>query len=235
MGQLPLTVVTIATRADAAEQLPAMLATLPSGCEVVVLINDIGDVETAPALDRTEEAGGKTIRVYTATYTDINLGRMRNDACALATREWMMWMDCDDRLLTRADVVACIENAPPMVGAYECMVTGLQDIEGSAVHYSVPQVRLWRRSCETQWIGRAHEVLDVERIRQRYVIGKADIVIHHVGYICSEQRQRERLARNVRGVCATVLDLWDRVELRNHYLRVLAENINAYMFHHQLK
>jgi len=107
----------------------------------------------------------------------------------------------------------------------------MQSIDGEQVtHYTATQLRMWRRSIGDVWLGHAHEIIDVRRINAAgYLIAYADVVIHHAGYVCDRQRQLVRLSRNVHGVMRTLIELWDSDdEMRTHYLRVLADNLNMY-------
>lgn len=214
----------------------AMLSSLPqsSDIEVVTLINTVGaaeDVEPVLQLDYCSPESKINVRIYEAHYRDCNLGRMRNDATRLASHDWCMWMDADDAIVY-GDPLDVVRSAPPSVGGYICNVTGMQSISGKMTcHYSAEQLRLWRRSSGAEWIGHAHEILDTARIKQHYHIGYADIVVHHAGYVTSVAEQRQRLRRNIRGVFATLVEQWDRDDVREHYLHVLARDVDMY---HQL-
>ncbi|GIV52011.1 MAG: hypothetical protein KatS3mg038_2532 [Candidatus Kapaibacterium sp.] len=226
-----LSIVNITTQADLQNKAwQAMLASTPHGCEVVVLINSVGDACTEPTLDLDycDPESKRNVRIYRVTYDSVDLARARNDATALATHEWCMWLDSDD-MIVYGDAMRCVEQAPPSCAAYYCHTVGMQIVDGEhPVHYAVEQVRLWRRSSGMQWVGKAHEILDIKALENKYIVGKADIVIHHSGYVTDRNSHRMRLERNVRGVCETVVDVWDRrPDLRMHYLRVLRSNIDA--------
>ncbi|GIV50638.1 MAG: hypothetical protein KatS3mg038_1159 [Candidatus Kapaibacterium sp.] len=232
---MDLSVCVITTHADM--QAPAfqrMLASLPRGCELVVLVNRIGNDVRAPELMAEDNINDVRVMLYDTVVSSLNLGSLRNACAQRATRTWCMWMDADDEIVS-GDVGELVASAPPSVGAYYAQCTGMQAIDGGNVtYYTAPQVRLWRRTCGDVWIGHTHEMIDVRKIASLgYLTAHADVIIHHHGYVCSRERHVERLARNVRGVMRTLLELWDSdAELRAHYLRVLADNLHMYHHYH---
>ncbi|GIV52855.1 MAG: hypothetical protein KatS3mg038_3503 [Candidatus Kapaibacterium sp.] len=228
---MDLSVCVITTHADM--QAPAfqrMLASLPHGCELVVLVNRVGtqDVETTHVAD--DNVNGVHVRLYSCERRELDMAWLRNECARHAARAWCLWLDADDEIVS-GDLAALVHQAKPSVGAYYVNCVGMQSIDGENVtHYATPQVRLWRRICGDVWIGHAHEIVDVRKVASLgYLTAHTDIIIHHHGYVCSRERQVERLARNVRGVMRTLLGIWDSdAELRAHYCRVLADNITMY-------
>ncbi len=206
-----------------------MLASLPRGCELVVLVNHIGDDnDTEHVAD--DDVDGVHVRMYRCSRSTLDLAWLRNECARYATRTWCMWLDADDAIIG-GDVAELVRGAKPSVGAYYAQCVGMQSIDGAHVtHYSTSQLRIWRRSLGDVWLGYAHEIIDRRRIEAAgYVIAYADIAIHHAGYVCDQQRQLMRLSRNVYGVMRTLIELWDSDdEMRTHYLRVLADNLNMY-------
>ncbi len=222
-----LSVINITTPADMhSGKWIEMVKSLPSGVELVVLVNTIGSSDTEPHLIHTSEHDGVMRIIYEATYSDLNLARIRNDATALASHDWCMWLDSDD-VIAYGDPLKVVADVHPTVGAVRCQVVGMQSIDGGrATYYATPQTRLWRRSAGYKWVGYVHEVLDIASAQ--YMIVDSDIIINHSGYVTSSSAHRKRLERNVRGLCATLLDVWDsREDLRAHYLDVLRTNVDA--------
>jgi len=221
-----LSIVNITTLEDM--QRPAyqqMLSSLPRGedVECVSLITYHDERELKERIDVIES--GLRVRVYEGGIgIKPSLAVARTIVEQLARGEWCLWIDSDDLLITPERVVDCVRNAPGGVGAYYCHVVGMQQIEGqSTVLYHVEQPRLYRKGAG-RWVGRMHEVLKIET----WTTAKANILIEHHGYICTREKQRERLLRNLRGVAQTLDDCWDDASLREHYLHVLQSNLDAY-------
>jgi hypothetical protein len=229
-GKLAYTI--IARPQDLTEQRLAVLreslGRTPS-VPVVMLVNEVTGTDTAPTLEQELTSSlGQQWRVYRATYSELNLARMRTDCAELAGTEWCMWIDCDDELI-KGDPLYVVEHAPPGVVAYYAQCVGMQCIDGGeSTYYATEQIRIWRRG-HVHWIGYTHEVLDIARATREgaWNVGRCDVIIAHSGYICSSKQHRERLLRNVHGVLRTLIECWDSDELRGHYLRVLEANVTA--------
>ncbi|GIV50589.1 MAG: hypothetical protein KatS3mg038_1110 [Candidatus Kapaibacterium sp.] len=206
-----------------------MLSSIPRGAELVVLLNHIGaDSPVEHVAD--DEVDGVVVHLYRCGVEVLSLARLRNECARLATRTWCLWLDSDD-VIVSGSIAELVRTAKPSVGAYYMQCVGMQSIDGSYTsHYSTTQIRLWRRALGDVWIGYAHEIINERIIKSAgYMIAHADVVIHHVGYVCDRQRQLERLSRNVLGVMRTLIEIWDSDdELRAHYARVLAGNLDMY-------
>ncbi|GIV50679.1 MAG: hypothetical protein KatS3mg038_1200 [Candidatus Kapaibacterium sp.] len=96
---MDLSVCVITTHADM--QAPAfqrMLASLPRGCELVVLVNRIGNDVRAPELMAEDNINDVRVMLYDTVVSSLNLGSLRNACAQRATRTWCMWMDATTRL-----------------------------------------------------------------------------------------------------------------------------------------
>jgi len=148
------------------------------------------------------------VRVFNRPWAD-DFSAARNDAFARATKDWIFWLDADERLDARSlyEMKACLAKADALawlVNIVDC--SGPRD---SPRFSSTPLPRLFRRIPELRLAGRVHEHFDPDLNVTAHRLGldvrSSTINIFHDGY--SLDRETEKLRRNAR---LMELELHDR-------------------------
>jgi tetratricopeptide (TPR) repeat protein len=124
----------------------------------------------------------------------------RNAALQPATGDYAFWMDADDRLdeHNRKKLKALFDSLPPSNAAFimKCLCVGdgpNPTTSGTAVDH----VRLFRIHHAHQWSFRIHEQILPSLRRTGADVQRANVCIHHVGYLDPSVR-RKKLARDLR-------------------------------------
>ncbi|GEM_PF-2648861 len=169
---------------DEAGNLPGLLACLP-------LARIEWNVLDTGSRDATLEILGRAgIEARRFAWID-DFSAARNASLALATRDWILWLDGDDRL--DADFWEGLE--PLLQGprrAYRFIVRSpREDSHGDRFR----QIRLFPNHMGIAFEGRIHEQLGTSLQRLDIPVTPADLEILHVGYATADQR-RAKLARN---------------------------------------
>jgi glycosyltransferase involved in cell wall biosynthesis len=172
-GQVPVSVCIIARNEE--KNLPGSLGPLAGlGAELVVVDTGSGD--------RTREiARDFGARVFDFPWVD-SFSAARNESLRHATRPWVFWLDCDDRLDAEnlARLAALFATLKDEGAAYVMKCLCLPDGEGVATE--VDHLRLFRNHPELRWAFRVHEQILPAVRRLGHEVRRADVVIHHTGY-----------------------------------------------------
>lgn len=199
---LPVSFVVIA-RPDDAGWMPEMLKSLPPGGEVVILWNEPGESEGYQHEGTKTLPNGTTVVYHRWTYTGMfSFSEARNLAISSATRDWIMWLDTDDRLLPHQhSFFSNLDAYGPGVGGLMCGVCGINPPNAGtskAIPYNVEQVRLFRNHLGIGFEGRAHEQC-THAIEDRHLrIIPCSLLVHHVGYEVDDDILEAKMWRNVR-------------------------------------
>lgn len=199
-NQLPISVCVIAAKMDA-HYVIDLLKTIPQGCEVIVLWNEIADYESPATHRKTVQMGSTTVNYYEATRTSLHFADLRNECIALAQREWILWLDADDRLLIHQhDIFKTLEDYPPGIGGLVCGCVGSQPSFASefddSVRYHVPTIRLFRNGYGFRFEGAAHEQIGWAISSRAFRTAPCSLLVHHVGYEVSADKIKAKLERN---------------------------------------
>ncbi|CAB4141850.1 Glycosyltransferase 2-like [uncultured Caudovirales phage] len=214
---IPLSVVTIAHRKDA-HWLESMIKTLPQGCELVVLWNEHGDDDTVR--ERKEKAldNGVIVRFFETNWKEFSFSEIRNKAIAKAERDWILWLDADDRLMIHQHPMFLkLDEYPAGVAGLLCGCVGVQPTHSTekpneVVRYHVEQVRIFRNGHGFQFENRAHEQITYSIQRAGYNVGVCSLLVHHEGYQVDADTMRSKMERNVRLLAADVAECTDETK-----------------------
>lgn len=216
---IPLSVVCIAHQNDA-KWISKMIASLPPGCECVVLWNKHG--EDPEVKHRKEQwlENGIIIRFYDTEWEEFSFSELRNKSIDLAEREWVLWLDADDRLLTHQhEFFLRLDEYPPGLGGLMCGCVGVQPTHSDAqpnevLRYHTESLRLFRRGYGFQFEGRAHEQIVWSIQEQGYQTAPCSLLIHHEGYEVDADAMRAKMERNVRLISAELSECTHPDKLR---------------------
>lgn len=201
---LPVSI-NIITTPDDLQKTARLFNSIPEGVEVVIVVSEPSgefseDLEHKP----TERWDTKVIkRRYEGEF---NFADARNCAKHYSTRDWIMWLDSDDEIVSSniGTLLNELRELPIGIGGLFCGCVGLQKEFGKNpnAYYSVAQVRLFRNLPEINWFGVAHEQIADSISKQYLSIQWSDLLIQHHGYNTSAEDMRNKLKRNVRKMCA---------------------------------
>ncbi len=168
------------------------------------LVQEIIVVDTG-STDRTRESAARFgARVIDFAWVD-SFAAARNESLRHATRDWVFWLDADDRLdeANRARLRSLFTALPEANVAYLMQCLSPQPAGGAGL--SVDHARLFRNHPQIRWRYRVHEQIipAVEQLGGR--LQTTDVVIHHVGY----QDPVLRLQKNQRNLRLLELDRVD--------------------------
>ena len=149
---------------------------------VADLVNEIIIVDTGSA-DRTKEIALRFgAKIHDFPWID-SFSAARNESLRHATREWIFWMDADDRLdaENRAKLRDLFANLPAEnVGfVMKCLCLPDADTGTSTV---VDHVRLFRNNPQVRWTYRIHELILPSIRKLGGDVRWSDVTIRHVGY-----------------------------------------------------
>ena len=149
---------------------------------VADLVNEIIIVDTG-STDRTKEIALRFgAKIHDFPWID-SFSAARNESLRHATREWIFWMDADDRLdaENRAKLRDLFANLPAEnVGfVMKCLCLPDADTGTSTV---VDHVRLFRNNPQVRWTYRIHEQILPSIRKLGGDVRWSDVTIRHVGY-----------------------------------------------------
>lgn len=152
--------------------------------EIVVV--DTGSVDRTPEIARSHGA-----RVHFRAWTD-SYSEARNAAIDLATGDWILILDADERLdeASKAAIIGAVRD-----GAHEAYVLSQRNYcsdEGTSDVILNPTCRLWRNRPENRYERRVHEQPTAMRTGR---VSRLDAVIHHQGDRPSVIAARGKCAR----------------------------------------
>ena len=180
--------------------LKGLAATLPAGCEVVLLHTQEGSEDTVTAVERKPN-GVHAEYTYTGK---LDLSKARNEAKKLASRSFILSLDPDERLLTHQhqDLQNTLYYAKPDVGAFIMrnfyVIPAIAEQNGYARHEILVQMKLFRNLPELHWDAPAHETIDKSLIESGYGVQDTNLFVHHIGYECTLAEFTAKIERNNR-------------------------------------
>ena len=168
---------------DEAEVLSGCLETLQGVVDEIVIV-DTGSVDGTVDIARQHGA-----RVESRDWTG-SFAEARNAALDLATGEWILYIDADERLAPtdRATVQALLQDAEEV--AFRLL---LQPQSGMTPYR---EYRLWRNDPRIRFEGFMHEkvVPSIHAVAEAddRPIGKCDLLLRHIGYDGDQTRKHRR-------------------------------------------
>lgn len=117
----------------------------------------------------------------------------RNESLRHATREWVFWIDADERLSPQA--LAQLKRAADanVAEAYSCLQSS-READGRC--NSVDHIRLFRNGLGIRFTGAIHEAVGADVVRLGLRLARTNMVLDHLGYEDAETVRRKS-ARNL--------------------------------------
>ncbi len=173
-----------------AKNLKACLASVEGVADEIVVI-DTGSVDDTQRI--AEDCGA---RVYEFPWRD-DFAAARNESIERATRDWILWLDGDDRipLESREKLLTLTRSLPNANVAFLMTVVSVGP-DGRPIGQAA-QVRLFRRDPRLRWEYRVHEQILPALRRTGGSTRETEIVIGHVGYMRPTDVDK-KLERNLR-------------------------------------
>jgi len=188
--------------------LDGLIASLPEWAEVITVFTKKQDILedrsliTAPRLYNVKKEG----RFTAATYLwcgSFNFAKARNKALGLATTQWVLHLDPDERLMPyQHDYIKyLIEHSDQSVGAYinrnYSLIAGDKDQDGYMPEEVLRQVRLHRNTTSIEFANSIHESIEDSIIVQGLQIHDSQLFIHHLGYEIPKEKLQGKVERNI--------------------------------------
>jgi hypothetical protein len=199
----PVSFCVIATQDDFKENAMNMIRSLPANAQICVLFNQAGDEEHLSDVT-VKTSNGRTLRsqMWTYKHDQFSFAKARNLSGALATKEWIFWIDCDEVLAqAQHDGIKEATTVGAGVGGFMCGQASHSMYEkllntGQSGYINTGQCRLYRNRQEMEWIGHAHEQI-VPSIRNAgFSIIDSTITVIHNGYSVDQEKLVKKLERN---------------------------------------
>lgn len=215
-----------------AHYLADMIASLPKGVELVI-VNTMEckeDEEERVVLRFDAPQDGRHLRVADYHYKRWRFDKARNVSIDLCQREWVMWIDSDDRLIPdrHKDLLSATTLLSPFVGGVTMGCHGYQPpyIEGNrGGFYATPHLRIIRRSTGAKFRGIIHEQIDAQITAAGYTVVECDVPVLHVGYSTDRETLVGKMRRNVSMLCQQIAT--DPDYLPDYYRRCLTNNLHT--------
>jgi hypothetical protein len=197
------------------------IGSAPRGAEVIVLWNERGEVEKDVTHMKDEFVEGRTIRFYEMTYTEEykSFAELRNLCIALASRDWILYLDADEEIVAiNADFFDKFNDTYPAgIGGLMCGVYGIappQLPRERASRYMSDQVRVFRNHCGFYFHGHCHEQIMYSIEDRGFTVMDCSLLIHHRGYRVAAETMQAKMLRNVKLLSRQVAEETDIQKLR---------------------
>ncbi len=137
-----------------------------------------------------------------------HFGEARNASLELASGDWILVVDADERLVTGGDALRSAVSQPDLLAAEIRLVNEL----GGGATGEFWAVRLFRRDARIRYTGRIHEQVagDVRRVMQeepQWKTGRVALTLAHDGYQPEQFEKKGKAERNVRLLELAVAEL----------------------------
>jgi hypothetical protein len=211
-----------------------MIATLPSGCEVVVLWNEQGDNLEVVERKKITLNNGTVVRYYETQWQELHFANLRNLCIGLCSRGWVMWIDADDRLLTHQHSwFDDLTIYPAGVGGLVCGCVGVQpkhEGNSNVMRYHHPQTRVFRNNKAFAFKGAAHEQITWSIEQQGLTLETCSLLVHHVGYEVDADSMMAKVRRNVKGLAREIADCTDDDQLV-YWTQMIHRDSGSFMYY----
>ena len=154
----------------------------------IIAIRAIGNLDPDKTLEICKARGvitGEYQNAHDWPHCD-NFAAARNQACDMATHEWVMWADTDD--VITAESIAQIKGVLSEVKDIDCVLMPYVVPEDGVVNI---RERIWRKGAG-EWVNPIHECYKLKDEHKAMILEHAEIV--HA----SEPRHSSRDERNLR-------------------------------------
>ncbi len=158
--------------------------------EVILCRNTQGEKESF-VIDRKEG----TLISALHTVPEFEFDHCRNVAKSIARGEWILSLDLDERILTPIDeLLGTLKNIPIQVDGVRNILISADTIKQQPIYdvHAINAIRIFRNRDYIKFEGRVHELVSGTLAHAM----QTDIVIHHYGYIASDDVFYQKLKRN---------------------------------------
>jgi hypothetical protein len=217
----------IIARPEDLKSLNRCMASLPADAQVCILLNEphngeseITELDVAVHPKRTVRS-----RLWKYPHGQFSFSAARNMCHAMATCEWIFWIDCDEMLAhAQHDGIryAAMGHGAGVGGFHAAqahMTRYPQMLGGECEYASVKQLRLYRNAPGLRWEGYAHEQIAHTVRGAGYSIVDTSLVVIHNGYSEDDGALIQKLRRN-----ADLIGRW-LADHKTHELRTFYEDL----------
>jgi hypothetical protein len=193
---------------------------------------------TSDELTNIKRNGSKVYAEYFYRDGEFQFDTARNRAKSLATRDWILSLDADERLNPAQHTLIneLIEQAEPTIGGYVSGNTSFIPnlyFEGKPLRTKSEQVRLFRNIDGINWDFPVHESVELGIQSLGLTVKPSALLILHIGYEITKEELLKKLQRNT-DLALTRPDLlkkhkgWNREFKRDiTIMKQLEENLNG--------
>lgn len=153
-----------------------------------IIIVDTGSTDSTVAI--AESFGAKVFHFP----WDGNFSHARNESLRHATKDWILYLDADERLLNGAEMRALTPSGS--VIAYNVSIRSKHILRSGTVDQVNQYQRFFRRHPKILFEGVVHEQVLPSLLRMRKTIAESGLFIEHLGYGESLEKIDEKCLRN---------------------------------------
>jgi len=146
-------------------------------------------------------------QIETQYFKFTNFSDMRNKSLAMATSRYVLWLDCDDKMISPASIRDLILKNPH-IDVFKVKILSYTEIKTIE---TIIHNRLFRRVKDGKtpyWVNSCHEDISYSMNELKYTYAITDLTIKHFGYL----NPKAWLAKNKRNL---KLMLEDIAEIKN--------------------
>lgn len=158
--------------------------------------NDIIVVDTGSTDNTKKIAFEYTNRVYNFNWND-NFAEARNYCLEFAKNEFILSIDCDERLVNPEILQEKLNNISENIGGVLIKVTSYNDKKAGKDLFVTKMVRLFRNLKEIRFEGIIHEQIINSIIKNGYKLLDSEIEFIHEGYNLDALEMRSKQKRNL--------------------------------------
>lgn len=158
-------------------------------------VDEIVIVDTGSTDNSIQIAKEYTENIFNFTWNN-NFSEARNESLKHCTKNWILYLDADERLITKG-IKKILENLNENIGGLKCSVSGnhLQS-NGKKEKHIMQYPRVFRNDKNIRFTGIVHEQISPSIYQSNFKIIQSDILISHIGYDCTESEIRSKALRN---------------------------------------
>lgn len=238
-GSFPVSFCIIATVDDFKRSGQGLMSSLPVDAEVNVLLNEPGAEDDLSEIAELSEYPRLRTRTWTYKQGEFSFAEARNHAHDMASHDWIMWMDCDERAnpAQHRDIRHLVEALPKGFGGIMAMQASMRTVgehfTGRANergdYEAIGQCRLYRKSTGAKWFGRCHEQIADMVEQEGYRLLPTDITITHSGYILSKADLISKLERNSNLLLRQTAEMGEDHPMYRAYCEFLTRDMGGWL------
>jgi len=133
-------------------------------------------------------------------YKEMDFGKLRNMACALATQQWILWLDADERLMNHqhTEIKELVHYSHNNIGGF--VFTNISTLNPDysppdKLTFASPQVKLFK-NIPYPFEFPVHETVERNISAAGFKMVSSAILVHHVGYNVSKEVMESKYERN---------------------------------------